>query len=379
VSEPAGEDSVSKDMPSTIATPSTAPVGEPSRHERVTFGGPAIGITLATGALFLASLVIQPQSVSHSSLLGMLPFAAILAIVSMGQTLVIQQGGIDLSVPGMLSLTVVLMTHYPNGDSGKLAAALLISLGALLAAGLVTGLLVARIGITSIVATLGMNAVLYGFVINITSGTPRPTTGALHSFASGTVIGIPTTVVVAAALCVATWFVIKRTVIGRRFEAVGASSLGARAAGLESHRYRVTTYVGAALVYWAAGVLLAGVVQTPSVFQGDTYLLPSVAAVVLGGTSLLGGRGSVVASAIAALFLSQLDQLVLTTGVNSAIQNLVQAAVLAVGIAIYSVPWARLRERFALGPATEMPRAVTGEPGEPMAVNVVLRQSQEEE
>jgi ribose transport system permease protein len=365
-------------MHSTIATPPTVPVGEQRRQMRVTFGGPAIGITVATGALFLASLIVQPQSVSHSSLLGMLPFAAILAIAAMGQTLVIQQGGIDLSVPGMLSLTVVLMTHYPNGDSGKLAPALLISLCALLAAGLVSGLLVARVGITSIVATLGMNAVLYGIVINITNGTPRPTTDALHRFASGTVAGVPATVIVAAAISAVTWFVIKRTVIGRRFEAVGASSVGARAAGLEAHRFRIATYVGAALLYWSAGVLLAGVVQTPSVFQGDTYLLPSVAAVVLGGTSLLGGRGSAVASAIAALFLSQLDQLVLTTGVNSAIQNLVQAAVLAIGIGIYSVPWGRVRERFERARAKRPPERV-GEVADPAPVNVVIRQSQEEE
>jgi ribose transport system permease protein len=350
-------------MDSTIATPPTAPLSEQRRGRRIALGGPAIGITVATAALFLASLIVQPQSLSHSSLLGMLPFAAILAIVSMGQTLVIQQGGIDLSVPGMLSLTVVLMTHYPNGDSGKLAPALVISLGALLAAGLV----------------LGMNAVLYGFVIDITSGTPRPTTSTLHSFASGTVVGIPTTVVVAVAICAVVWFVVKRTVVGRYFEAVGASSVGARAAGLESHRFRVSTYVGAALLYWAAGVLLAGVVQTPSVFQGDSYLLPSVAAVVLGGTSLLGGRGSAAASAIAALFLSQLDQLVLTTGVNSAIQNLVQAAVLAIGIAVYSVPWDRVRERLAPASAVRRPEGVADDAGDPTAVHVVVRQSQEEE
>jgi ribose transport system permease protein len=91
-------------------------------------------------------------------------------------------------------------------------------------------------------------------------------------------------------------------------------------------------------------VLLAGVVSTPSAFQGDSYLLPSVAAVVLGGTSLLGGRGSVAASAVAALFLTQLDQFLLTSGVSTAVQSLVQAGALVIGIAIYSVPWRRVRE-----------------------------------
>ncbi|MBX5470573.1 MAG: ABC transporter permease [Thermoleophilaceae bacterium] len=302
------------------------------------------GIWVATGLLFLVSWIVQPQSVSHSSLLGMLPFAAVLAIAAIGQTLVIQQGGIDLSVPGLISLTVVIVTRYPNGDSGKLLAALLLSLAVAIAAGAVTGLIVSRIGITPIVATLGMNALLYGGVLEISGGTPRTTTRALHSFASSRVAGIPTTVVIAVVVTAAVAFLVKKTVGGRRFEAVGAGLVGARAAGIEAHRHQVAAYVGATLMYWVAGVLLAGVVSTPSAFQGDSYLLPSVAAVVLGGTSLLGGRGSVVASAVAALFVSQLDQLVLTTGAKDAVQNLVQAGVLAIGIAIYSVPWSRLRE-----------------------------------
>jgi ribose transport system permease protein len=336
---------MTRQEPATVPAPEQPATArsEPSRR-RIAAGRPALGIVAATILLFAFSWAIEPQSVSHSSLLGMLPFAGILAIAAMGQTMVIQQGGIDLSVPGMLSLTVVLMTRFPDGDSGKLAPALAISLGALLAAGLVNGLLVSRVGITSIVATLGMNALLYGAVIQISGGTPRSTTARLHSFATGSLLGVPVPVLVAAALALIVWFAVKRMVVGRRFEAVGASAVAARAAGLGAPRYRLAAYVAAALLYWAAGVLLAGVVQTPSVFQGDSYLLPSVAAVVLGGTSLLGGRGSAIASAVAALFLSQLDQLVLTTGVRSAVQNLVQAGVLAIGIAIYSVPWARVGE-----------------------------------
>ena len=99
----------------------TAPV-ESLRQRALGGRAPAsLPILLATAALFLISLLFEPQSVRHSALLGMLPFAGVLAIAAMGQTLVIQQGGIDLSVPGMISLTVVLLTSYPNGDSGKLA------------------------------------------------------------------------------------------------------------------------------------------------------------------------------------------------------------------------------------------------------------------
>ena len=156
-------------------------------------------------------------------------------------------------------------------------------------------------------------------------------------------IGVPITVPIAIVVTLIVAFLVKKTVAGRRFEGVGASESGARAAGLVVRRHKMSAYVAAMLLYCVAGILLAGIISRPSAFQGESYLLPSVAAVVLGGTSLLGGRGSVVASAVAALFLTQLDQLLLTSGASSAIQSLVEAGALVVGIAIYSVPWGRVR------------------------------------
>ncbi|HXD64873.1 MAG TPA: ABC transporter permease [Solirubrobacteraceae bacterium] len=323
-------------------------------------------IWLATAALFLISLIFEPDSVRHSALLGMLPFAAVLAIAAMGQTLVVQQGGIDLSVPGMISLTIVLLTSYPNGDSGKLASAIVIAFAAVLAAGAISGVIVSVIGVTPIVATLGMNAVLYGVVIQVSAGNPPPTTNALARFAGGKLLGIPNAVIIAIILTALVALVIKRTIVGRRFEAVGSGLLGARAAGLRARRYQLATYVVAAALYCTAGILLAGIVHSPSAFQGDSYLLPTVAAVVLGGTSLLGGRGSVIATAVAALFITQLDQFVLVMGANQGVQNLVDAGALAVGLAIYSVPWRRLRRnarRPSVGGASRLEQST--EPGLP--------------
>jgi ribose transport system permease protein len=103
--------------------------------------------------------------------------------------------------------------------------------------------------------------------------------------------------------------------------------------------------VGAAVFYWLAGALVAGIVNKPTAYEGDSYVLASVAAVVLGGTSLLGGRGNLVASALAALFLTQLQQYVLALGVTFAVQTLVQAAALTIGVALYTINWQRLRSR----------------------------------
>jgi len=314
-------------------------------QSRVRLSGASLPIIAATIALFVVSAVFEPDSVRHSAILGMLPLAAVLAILAMGQTLVIQQGGIDLSVPGMVSLTLVLVTHYPGGNSGRLAVAIILAFVATIAAGLLSGFIISYVRVTPIVATLGMNAVLYGFVLQISGGNPTSTTNALSDFAGGRVAGIPTAVIIAVVLAGITALIIKRTVAGRRFEAVGSSLLGARAAGVEARRYQLAAYACAGCLYCAGAVLLGGILGTPNLFQGDSYLLPSVAAVVLGGTSLLGGRGSVIATAVAALFISQLDQFVLVLGASNGVQNLVDAGALGAGLAIYSVPWRRLRGR----------------------------------
>ena len=214
-----------------------------------------------------------------------------------------------------------------------------------LAAGLVNGLLVTRVGITPIVQTLGMNAVLYGIDLGISQGTPTQTTQALQSFTSASPAGIPLPMLIAGVLVVVIEFTVKRTAFGRRFEASGANAAAGRAAGLRGNRYQISAYLGAALLYCTAGVLLAGIVSQPDPFQGNSYLLPSVAAVALGGTSLLGGVGSVVASAVGALFLSQLQQFVLATGASAAVQNLVQAGALALAVTVYGVRPGRLLAR----------------------------------
>ena len=310
-------------------------------------------VLVALGSLMLAGFVLAPTSMSKGALLGMLPFAAVLAIVGVGQTLVVQQGGIDLSVPGAVSLVVVICTHVPNGNNGKLVPAILIALVAAVLAGALNGLLVGRFGLNAIVATLGMNALLYAGVLGVSGGTPRITTAALASVAGGLTLGIPNAVYFAVAAVAVTSVAVKRSVAGRRFEGVGANAVAARATGLRVTRHQAGAYIWAQVHYWLAGVLLAGIVSQPTAYQGDSYLLPSVAAVVLGGTSLLGGRGQLVATALAAVFLSQLEQFVLALGVPYAVRTLVQAAALAVGVALYTINWSSVRKRLLRGaPAT---------------------------
>ena len=312
-------------------------------RERLGASRGIVTVVLALILLVLLGKVAAPSSVSHGAILGMLPFASVLAIAALGQTLVVMQGGIDLSVAGNISLVVVIITHEAYGHDSKVLSAVLVALGAAILAGLVNGFLVGRLGLNAIVATLGTNALLYSAVLGVSGGTPRQTTNRMAKIAGGESFGIPNAVYFALVAVVITTIAVKRTVAGRRFEAVGANAFAAWTTGLKVARYRGGAYVWAAVLYWLAGALLAGIINKPTAYQGDTYVLASVAAVVLGGTSLLGGRGNLVASFVAAVFLTQLEQFVLALGVTFAVQTLVQAAALTIGVALYTVNWSKLR------------------------------------
>jgi len=317
-------------------------------HEGVFSRIPAglITVVIATVLLFLVGALIAPSSVSRGAILGMLPYASVLAVAALGQTLVVQQGGIDLSVPGGISLTVVIMTHEANGQDDRVWWVALMALGVVAIAGTINGYLISRRGLNPIIATLGMNALLYAVVLGLSGGIPRGTTDLLHNLVTDLTFGIPNSVYFAIIAVLLVSVTVKRTVSGRRFEAVGANRIAAVAAGLRAGRHGMAAYVWAMVMYWLAGVLIAGIVAQPIAYQGDAYLLSSVAAVVLGGTSLLGGRGYPVSTAVAALFLTQLGQFVLALGVSTAIRTLVEAGALAVGVALHTVNWFGLRQRL---------------------------------
>jgi ribose transport system permease protein len=267
----------------------------------------------------------------------MLPFAAILAIVAIGQTIVVQQRGLDLSVPGMISLAALIVTRYPNLDEHLIVPGILLTIAVCALFGLINGISVSFLNITPLVATLAINAFLLGFVQWYSGGFPTGAVDSLNGWAIRSVIGIPNTVIAALILIAVVTIVMKASIIGRRFEAVGANPDAARASGVRVRRYVLGSYVIAGVCYAIAGIILAAFLKTPGVFVGETYLLPSVAAVVLGGTALTGGVGSVIASAVAALFLTQLGQLVLSIGAPTSVQLLIQSATIAIGMGLRGI------------------------------------------
>jgi ribose transport system permease protein len=320
-----------------------------------------LAIWAATAVLFAVSPLIAGGSLRISSLQSTLPFAGVLAIVAVGQTLVIQQRGLDLAVPGMVSLSAILVTRIPGGDPGRLPLALLVAVGACLAAGLLTGTAITVLGITPLVASLGVNALLLGTILKITGGSATTTSTAnLASFASHRILGFSAIVWLALLIVIVVAWLGRATVVGRRFTMIGSSPAAARAAGYPVRRYELLTYAVAGTLYGLAGVLLAGYLRTPGLGAGDTYLLPSIAAVVLGGTSLAGGSGSVVGTLGGALFLTQLQQDVFGAGAPTSVQLVIQAAVIGAGMAIRTIPWRQWLRSWGLHTAPPTPTKPTG-------------------
>nr|WP_271211811.1 ABC transporter permease [Rhodococcus wratislaviensis] len=284
-----------------------------------------------TVALFLFSWLIAPGSISGSAIDSLLPFAGILAIAAIGQTIVVMLKGIDLSLPGMMTLAALVSSQYAQ-DHGSILAALLVVAAIAAVVGLVNGIVVSAFSVTPLVATLAVNAVLMGAALAYSGGTPTRAPQSVSDFALEKTVGVSNTVWLAVLLMIVTVFATGRTAWGRRVVAVGSNERTARAAGVRTSRIKISGYVAAALCYSGAGVLLAGYVSTPNTNAGTSYLLPAIAAVVVGGTALTGGRGNIIGTAVGALFLSQLTQLVLSLGAPSSTQFLVQAVVIAVAV-----------------------------------------------
>jgi len=283
--------------------------------------------------LLVVGAILQPRSVGPSALLSVMPFMAILGVASIGQHIAIQQRGFDLSVAGIMSLSAVLVTALPSDNAGFLSVLgyVLFALMCGVLVGCINGVIVSVLGVSPIVTTIGTNALLLGATLVVSGGSASVSPKILTDFANGKIGGVPNTVFVVVAIAVAATFTMERTTFGRKFIAVGVSPAAARALAIPVKAYRVFTYGAAGLFFAAAGVLLAGFLSTPSVFCGNDYMLSTVAAVVVGGNSLAGGRGSSAATVIGAAFLTYMGQLVVSLGLQSSAQYVIEAVIIIAG------------------------------------------------
>ncbi|MYW96098.1 ABC transporter permease [Amycolatopsis rubida] len=293
-------------------------------------------VWVALAALAIVSGIFVPGTLAPSGLLAMLPFAAVLVIASIGQCLTIQSGGMDLSVPGSMTLAAAVVTGHADRQDGRIGSAVLLALGAVVLGGLLNGVAVTKLRIPPIVATLAVNALMLGFVQSYTGGVLQAVPPNLAALASAKTFGLPNTWYVAAVFVVIAAVAVNKTVWGRRLTAVGAQPESARAAGISVSRYVIGTYTAAGLCFGIAGILLAGYLQTPATTIADPYLFSTITAVIVGGTAFGGGRSRIVGTAVGAVFVSQLNVFLTATGAPSSITYLVQAAAIAIAVLLNS-------------------------------------------
>lgn len=328
-------------MTSSTVSPLVSPTTPPSRRRaavlsRMVIVSSFVSAWLALAAIFALDIVFFPDSTSVDAMRAVLPLTAFLAIAAVGQMLVIMTGGIDLSVPAVVTMSGTVILGLSHGSNDRLGVAVAGTLVIAALIGLVSGILVAVVGLNSLIVTLSVGSVTTGLVTWYRSTVAQEANvpGRLSAWTTETVMGVSLVFLVSLALTILMALCIRYTLFGRRFQAVGGNPRAARAAGISVIRYQVAAFTTAGLLYGVAGVLLAGFVRTPNLDLGAPYLLGPIAAVVIAGTSLRGGVASAMSTFAAALFLTQLSQTLRIVGLSSAWQFIVFGAAIALGMLV---------------------------------------------
>ncbi|MEW1546449.1 ABC transporter permease [Streptomyces tsukubensis] len=326
-----------QDAPGLVKTP---PQKEPKG------AGPALGLRLDLRNLsllgVLAALIVvggftkPDEFLAVSNLQLVLTQASIIGVVTVGMTFVITSGGIDLSVGAMVALASVWATTLATqeyGFAGILFTAIVVGVGC----GLVNGVLIAYGGLVPFIATIAMLASARGLALQITDGKTQIVTvdsvldlGVKDAY----VLGIPPLVLIFAAVVVIGWLVLNRTTFGRRTFAVGGNPEAARLAGIDVRRQRLYLYVLSGLCCGIAAFMLVVLSGSGQNTNGNLYELDAIAAAIIGGTLLSGGRGTIVGSVLGVLIFTTITNIFALNNLETAVQQIAKGAIIVVAVLV---------------------------------------------
>ncbi|KAF0251003.1 MULTISPECIES: ABC transporter permease [Pseudomonas] len=286
--------------------------------------------TLCILALFAAKW-INPNAGSYQQVETILVLCSFLVVVAFGQGLVVLIGGLDLSIPSVITLGGILTAVWigPEGSTLKVGAVLAVCAGV----GLLNGLGVVVFKVPAFIMTLAMGIIVYSLCLGATGGAPSGASpGALTWIMSGRVVGIPVIVILTVVGAFIAFIVQSRTRFGTRLYALGSNAEAAKFAGLHTLRLTILTYGLSALLAGITGMLLVGYSNGATLRMGDPYLLPSVAAVVIGGSSISGGRGSFIGTLGGALLLTILDMIISSLGFSQGWRTVISGGIILFAI-----------------------------------------------
>jgi ribose transport system permease protein len=303
-----------------------------ARLDRPTLiAGSFVLVILAVGTLYTLATQGTASFVAPAYLLQQLRIAGFLGVVAAGLTIVILLGQIDLSVPWTLAAAAMLGTAIGG------PWAIPVGLGVGLAVGLANGLGVAVLRVPSMIFTLGVNAVLRGLMVLLTGGfAPQSNaTRAMLWLANGTPLGLDNSVLVWALLCAALVFLLTRTTLGRYIYATGNREAATYLSGVNTRAVLVAGFVICGLCSSLAGLLLAGYASKAFQSMGDAYLLPAIAAVVVGGTNILGGQGRLSGTVVGVVLIVLLQSVLSVMQMPEAGRQVIYGVVIIAMLLIY--------------------------------------------
>jgi ribose transport system permease protein len=290
-------------------------------------------------ALIVAGGVTRPEAfLDIDNLRLVLTQASVIGVVTVGMTFVITAGGIDLSVGAIVALSSVWATTVATqefGFAGMLFTSVVVGLGC----GLVNGALIAYGAMVPFIATLAMFASARGLALLITEGrTQRVTVDGVLDLGSrdAYVLGVPPLVLVFAAVTVVGWLLLNRTTFGRRTVAVGGNAEAARLAGIDVRRQRLYLYLLSGLCCGIAAFMLVVLAGSGQNTNGNLYELDAIAAAIIGGTLLTGGRGTIVGSVLGVLIFTTITNIFALNNLQSDVQQIAKGAIIVAAVLVQS-------------------------------------------
>jgi ribose transport system permease protein len=295
--------------------------------------GTLIGLLVLCAVLW----ALTPHFLTISNLLNVAQQTSINAIVAVGMTFVILSGGIDLSVGSIVAISGVVLGTLLQGDQA-LPLAIAGSLAAGIACGIVNGALVSWGGLPPFIVTLGMMSIARGAALVFTEG--RPISGfdpTFRSIATGAVGFVPAPVMVMILVYAVAHLVLTRTTFGRYVYAIGGNEEATRLSGVAVRRHKTAIYAVSGLMSAVAAIILTARLNSAQPIAGMMYELDAIAATVIGGTSLMGGEGSLGGTLVGALIMGVLRNGLNLLGVSSFLQQIVIGAVIVGAVLIDTV------------------------------------------
>ncbi|WP_435973213.1 ABC transporter permease [Streptomyces sp. Qhu_M48] len=322
----------------TLTTPAKAPAQD-GRWRAIGVRADVRNLSLLGVLVVLIAvggLTRPAEFLATSNLQLVLTQASVIGVVTVGMTFVITSGGIDLSVGAIVALASVWATTLATqefGFAGILFTAVAVGLGC----GLVNGVLVAYGRMVPFIATLAMLASARGLALQITDGRTQIVTvpsvldlGVPDAY----VLGIPPLVLVFAAVTAAGWLLLNRTTFGRRTIAVGGNPEAARLAGIDVRRQRLLLYLLSGLCCGIAAFLLVVLAGSGQNTNGNLYELDAIAAAIIGGTLLSGGRGTIVGSVLGVLVFTTITNIFALNNLQSDVQQIAKGAIIVAAVLV---------------------------------------------